>query len=493
MNDESTEVALLLAPMGRDAIVLQQLLQDANISCSRCESIGELTARLSDKTTFVIITEEVLISADLQVIAGWIGAQPSWSDLPILILTKGGDGTERNPVASRLVSIFGNVSFLERPFHPTTLVSLASTALRGRHRQYQTRAHLEELERRREELRESEERLSSILERVPVGVGLFDTTGHFVLRNPALQVLVGSVIPSRDEPGRWRAFDETGRQLEPSEYPGDRALRGEVSPGIDFVVKIDSEERWVRVAAVPFLRDGRVTGGVLVVHDITERRRAEEQIRLLIREVNHRSKNMLSLVLSIARHTAATGSEDFVDRFGARIRALAASQDLLVKSERTGVDIYELVRSQLAHFAELLEHRIKLQGLSLRLSASASQSIGMALYELATNAGKYGALATEGGGIEISWNLARNEQGEDQFEMSWTECGGPPVTPPSRTGFGSAVILTMIRMSLGANVTLSYPPTGLIWQVRCPVERVLETLTGSAAQAAGDDQSSYTR
>ena len=128
VNDESTEVALLLAPMGRDAIVLQQLLQDANISCSRCESIGELTARLSDKTTFVIITEEVLISAHLQVIAGWIGAQPSWSDLPILILTKTGDGTERNPVASRLVSIFGNVSFLERPCHPTTLSALVDDA-----------------------------------------------------------------------------------------------------------------------------------------------------------------------------------------------------------------------------------------------------------------------------------------------------------------------------------------------------------------------------
>jgi PAS domain-containing protein len=213
---------------GRDATVLQQLLQEANIPCSRCKSIADLAARLSDKTTFAIITEEALTSADLEAIAGWIGAQPSWSDLPIIILTKRADGTERNPVTSRLVSIFGNVSFLERPFHPTTLVSLASTALRGRLRQYQTRAHLEELERRREELRESEERLSSILERVPVGVGFFDTAGRFLLRNPAIQDFVRDVIPSRDKPERWRAFDETGRQLEPSEYPGARALRGEV-------------------------------------------------------------------------------------------------------------------------------------------------------------------------------------------------------------------------------------------------------------------------
>lgn len=479
MNDGSGEggEALLLAPMGRDATVLQQLLQEVDIPCSRCESIADMAARLSDKTTFAIIAEEVLISADLEAIAGWIGAQPSWSDLPIIILTKRGDGAERNLVASRLVSIFGNVSFLERPFHPTTLVSLASTALRGRLRQYQTRAHLEELERRKEELRESEERLSNILQRVPVGVGLFDTAGRFLLRNPAIQDFVRDVIPSRDEPERWHAFDESGRQLEPSEYPGARALRGEVSPGTDFVTDVHGEERWVTVAAVPFLRDGQVTGGVAVFHDVTERRRAEEQIRLLMREVNHRSKNMLSLVLSVARQTAATGSEDFVPRFEARIRALAASQDLLVNSEWTGVDIHELVRSQLAHFAELLEHRINLQGPPLRLSASACQSIGMALHELATNAGKYGALSTESGVIEVSWNLEHNEQAEDEFVMSWTESGGPPVAAPARSGFGTAVTRTIIKMSLGANVILNYPSTGLIWQMSCPAERVLEKPT----------------
>ena len=259
--------------------------------------------------------------------------------------------------------------------------------------------------------------------------------------------------------------------------PGARALRGEVSPGIDFVTDVRGEERWVTVAAVPFLRDGQVTGGVVVFHDVTERRRAEEQIRLLMREVNHRSKNMLSLVLSIARQTAATGSGDFVLRFEARIRALAASQDLLVKSEWTGADIHEFVRSQLAHFAELLEDRINLQGPPLRLSASACQSIGMALHELATNAGKYGALSTESGVIEVSWNLDHNEQGEDQFVMCWTESGGPPVAAPARSGFGTAVTRAIIKISLGANVMLNYPSTGLIWQMSCPAERVLEKPT----------------
>jgi len=478
-SGEAGEVALLLAPLGRDATILRQLLHEVNIPCESCENIAELAARLGDETIFAIITEESLISADLKPIAGWIGSQPSWSDLPLIVLTKREDEIERNRIASRLVSILGNVSFLERPFHPTTLASLASTALRGRRRQYQTRAHLNELKRSREELRESEERLSSILERIPVGVGLFDTAGRFVLRNPALQGLVGNFIPSRDVPDRWRAFDETGRRLEPSEYAGDRALRGETSPGIDFATDDEGNERWVRVAAVPFWRDGQVTGGLFVAHDITERRHAEEQIRLLLHEVNHRSKNMLSLVLSIARQTAATGSADFVERFTERIRALAAGQDLLVKSEWTGVGIEELLRSQLAHFAELFGRRIKMQGPPLTLSASASQSIGMAVHELATNAGKYGALSTCHGRIDISWSIARNEEGEDQFVMSWIECGGPPVTPPASSGFGSLVIRTMIKSSLGARVTLSYPAAGLIWQIRCPLARVLETFTRS--------------
>lgn len=112
-SGEAGEVALLLAPLGRDATILRRLLQEVNIPCESCENIAELAARLGDETIFfTIITEEALISADLKPIAGWIGSQPSWSDLPIIVLTKREDGTERNQAASRLVSILGNVSFL---------------------------------------------------------------------------------------------------------------------------------------------------------------------------------------------------------------------------------------------------------------------------------------------------------------------------------------------------------------------------------------------
>jgi two-component sensor histidine kinase len=139
--------------------------------------------------------------------------------------------------------------------------------------------------------------------------------------------------------------------------------------------------------------------------DITERKRHEGQLQLLLSEVNHRAKNMLGLVQAIALQTAAPGSAEFIKHFSQRMQALAASQDLLVRSQWRGVDIKALVRAQLAHFDDLLGRRIKLEGPALQLAASAAQSIGMAFHELATNAGKYGVLSTSTGETLIRWRL----------------------------------------------------------------------------------------
>jgi two-component sensor histidine kinase len=114
-------------------------------------------------------------------------------------------------------------------------------------------------------------------------------------------------------------------------------------------------------------------------------------VHLLIREVNHRAKNMLSVVDSIAHQTATKNPEDFIERFSERIQALSANQDLLVRNEWNGVEIEDLVRAQLAHLAGLIGSRIVVQGPKLRLKAASAQAIGLALHELATNAGKYGA------------------------------------------------------------------------------------------------------
>jgi two-component sensor histidine kinase len=172
--------------------------------------------------------------------------------------------------------------------------------------------------------------------------------------------------------------------------------------------------------------------------DITERKRRgeerkqqEERERLLMREVNHRAKNLLSVVDAIAHQTVP---EDFVERFSDRIRGLSANQDLLVRNEWKGVEISGLVHTQLAHFADLIGRRIAVDGPRLRVNANVAQAIGLALHELATNAAKYGALSTEMGRVDIRFGT----EGET-FTMNWSERGGCPCL--HRSGAGLARLL----------------------------------------------------
>jgi two-component sensor histidine kinase len=202
--------------------------------------------------------------------------------------------------------------------------------------------------------------------------------------------------------------------------------------------------------------------------DITERKSAEEHQLLLVRELHHRTKNLLSVVQSIANQTAASRPTDFVERFSKRIQALSASQDLLVHSEWRGIEIEALVRAQLAHFADLIGDRIKIEGPRLTMTPSAAQSIGMALHELATNAGKYGSLSDDHGSVTIDWRID-----DDEFSIGWIERRGPRVKPPKRRGFGSTIISTVAENNLGGEVDLAYDTNGVMWRLRCSASKAL--------------------
>jgi len=145
VKPDLSERALVLAPHGRDAFVACGMLRESGLLCEISASIEELVALISAGAGFALITEEALETSDLQPLAGWISEQPGWSDFPFILLTRRGGGLERNPAANRYLEMLGNVTFLERPFHPTTLISLAEAALRGRRRQYDARARLDEL------------------------------------------------------------------------------------------------------------------------------------------------------------------------------------------------------------------------------------------------------------------------------------------------------------------------------------------------------------
>jgi signal transduction histidine kinase/CheY-like chemotaxis protein len=153
--------ALILAPVGRDAAVAAEMLRESRIPSMICPDLDCLVRELPNGVGFVLVTEEALLGRPLSSLSRWINEQPEWSDLPFVLLTRKGGGLERNPEAGRLLDALGNVTFLERPFHPTTLVSLARAALRARLRQYDARARLEELQDREERLRTVNETLEA--------------------------------------------------------------------------------------------------------------------------------------------------------------------------------------------------------------------------------------------------------------------------------------------------------------------------------------------
>jgi PAS domain S-box-containing protein len=230
--------------------------------------------------------------------------------------------------------------------------------------------------------------------------------------------------------------------------------------------------RWVEAHGLAYFegagRERKAVRLVGTVEDITERRENAEKANLLTREINHRAKNMLSVVDAIAQRIAAGDPRNFAQRFSERIHALSANQDLLIRNEWKGVGIEDLVRAQLAHFADLIGSRIAIQGPKLLLKGASAQAIGLALHELATNAGKYGALSTDSGRVDIRWSCDSGT-----LTMSWTERDGPPVSAPERRGFGTIVMKAMAERSLDGTVDLDYTPSGLMWRLACPAANAL--------------------
>ena len=237
----------------------------------------------------------------------------------------------------------------------------------------------------------------------------------------------------------------------------------------------DDDTQWFDLHAEPARNAaGEITGVTCVAVDITERKRYEQHLRLLMRELTHRSKNLLAVIQAMARQTAAAAvsTEAFLDRFGARLQGLASSHDLLVQESWQGASIPELVRAQLGHYADLVGSKIVLEGEPLYLKPEAAQNVGLALHELATNAAKYGALSTPEGRIRISWGLV-GDGADRRFRIAWIESGGPEVTAPERRGFGRMVVERNVARVLEGEVELDFAKDGVRWSLVVPVEHVL--------------------
>jgi two-component sensor histidine kinase/CheY-like chemotaxis protein len=247
-------------------------------------------------------------------------------------------------------------------------------------------------------------------------------------------------------------------------------LRAKVAVFAELYRKQRSIEEMNRVLQAEVISRRRTEDRLRELNNTLEQRIAErtDRVRHLLKEMDHRSKNIFSLVQAIARQTAVASPGEFATKFSERIHTLAASHDLVVKSRWKGIEISDLIRVQLGHFVDLLDSRIELDGPPVRLSVKAAQTLGMVVHELATNAAKYGALSNDSGRVEIGWRA------NDAFTIGWTERDGPHVEAPRRHGFGSTVVKTMAESNLDGEVDLDFAPTGLRWRVVCPSSKVLE-------------------
>jgi PAS domain S-box-containing protein len=325
--------------------------------------------------------------------------------------------------------------------------------------------------------RQEEQRLAATYQYAPIGISEVDADGRLLRANAQACRLLGY---SPDEVLGLSIFEETvdeSGQADRQQFQRQVAGESDRYTVEKRIHRKDGSYVWVSITSSSVRdSDGRFLYAVRTQEDISERKRREEERderekreHLLMREINHRAKNMLSLVQAIARQTAAREPKDFIGSFTERIQALAANQNLLIRNEWQGVDVEDLVRAQLAHFADLVGSRIAVDGPKLCLNASAAQAIGLTVHELATNAGKYGALSVNAGCVDVNWQF----DGE-LFAMSWTERCGPPVSPPERRGFGSTVIVSMAKETVDGEVRVHYAPSGLVWRLTCPAPNALE-------------------
>jgi PAS domain S-box-containing protein len=322
---------------------------------------------------------------------------------------------------------------------------------------------------------QEEQRLAATYQYAPIGIAEVDADGRVLRANAQSCRLLG--YSSGEVLGRSIFEETTDRNSGVDREKFRRQIAGEFDRYIieKQIHRKDGSHVWVLITSSSVRdTDGQFLYAVRIQQDITERKEREEKEHLLIREINHRAKNILSVVDAIAHQTATGDPEDFIERFSERIQALSANQDLLVRNEWKGIEIEDMARAQLAHFADLIGSRITVNGPKLRLKTTGAQAIGLALHELATNAGKYGALSTDRGRVDFCWSTDG-----DTLTMSWTEHEGPPVSPPKRRGFGTVVMQAMMEHSVDGTADIDYSASGVTWRLTCPAANALEPVERS--------------
>jgi two-component sensor histidine kinase len=263
---------------------------------------------------------------------------------------------------------------------------------------------------------------------------------------------------------------DKARTREAVEAAFDPGRLGDYEAEYRVIGETDGVERWIAVRGRTFFENGRAARIIGTARDVTERKRREQHVNVLLRELVHRSKNLLAVVQAMARQTAAGSPslEDFQRKFAARLQALAMAHDLLVSQEWRGASMPELVRAQMAYCLDMDCVDTRIAGPHVMLKPEAAQNLGLALHELVVNALTHGALSQPGGRIELDWRVE-----DDRFFVEWREFGGPPVDGPPCEGFGHKVIKRLVAQALGGEATIGFPPDGFQWTLAVPAAQAL--------------------
>ncbi|MEH6389920.1 response regulator [Pseudomonas profundi] len=476
-RQSGTRTLSIVAPFKADTLSLNRLFGE-KYSVSVHHDLSTLSAALGAETGLVVLTEEALLGS-VAALGEALSQQPSWSDIPIILLASnnGRSGRDTEIARRRLPASAGYVIVLERPLSSASLISAVDAAWGSRERQFEMRDRLAELA-------EERGRLQILLENVPVGICFMDAEGRAVISNPLFrQYLPQGIIPSRqpDIAARWAAFDAEGRKLEPHMYPGARALRGEPANGVDFCHSRENEsESWMRVSAVPLYDDTQhIIGAASVILDINEekqaelslrrfneelevqvqartrelnaaieklrtesdeRARAEEQLRQSLKMeavgqltggIAHDFNNMLTGVISaldLIKMRIAKGKVDDVARFmdaaqTSAQRAAALTQRLLAFSRRQPLDAKPLsINPLIAALKDLLQRTVS-ERISLSLDLCSQEpwicadanQLENAILNLAINARD---AMPHGGVLSIRTRLLNDNTGSDAVSSS---------------------------------------------------------------------------
>jgi PAS domain S-box-containing protein len=332
---------------------------------------------------------------------------------------------------------------------------------------------MDALDRSRQDLRQQEERWNATYEHAAIGIVEIDADGLFLRVNEAICSITGG---TREELLDWRLFGRT--------HPDDRDVdaelyRRQVAGDIGFYsiekrfVRKDGRVIWIAVRSST-VRDagGNFLYGVRVVQDVTERKEAEERQKLLIDELNHRVKNTLATVQSLATQTArgTDSPEAFRRAFEGRLIALSQAHDQLTRRHWRNADLRGIVAGVTAPYLSRSQDQITIEGEDIIVKPRVALTLALALHELTTNASKYGALAIPAGRIEVVWTIIRPPSAPPQLRIEWRERNGPIVEAPTRHGFGSRFIEGSVAAELQGTARLDYHPTGLVCTMKIPFD-----------------------